>query len=68
MKSLLKISIFFEKMPKWKKKIQKKKSTENLQSIIKKDTKFHETNGWDNIFTLETITNVNNPKKKYHLY
>ncbi len=36
---------------------------EILQSIIKKDTKFHETNGWDNIFTLETITNVNNPKK-----
>jgi hypothetical protein len=34
-----------------------------LQSIIKKDQKNHKTNGWDNIFTLETITNVNNPKK-----
>ncbi len=34
-----------------------------MQSIIKKDQKNHETNGWDNIFTLETITNGNNPKK-----
>jgi hypothetical protein len=38
-------------------------STNFLQSIIKKDTKINETNGWDNIFTLETITNVNNPRK-----
>ncbi len=41
----------------------------NLQSIVKKYTKIHETNGWDvNLFALEIITNANNPKKNNIVY
>jgi hypothetical protein len=36
---------------------------DNLESQVKEYTKFHQTNGWEILFSNETIDNASNPHK-----